>query len=662
MRRSIFLWRMILVLAATVLLASLLVMGGYMFLSRETFTEIKLNELLPKTEAMGQLLREYHNGEISTGAYFRTNEKMVSAANAACLVVDTQSNIRYIKTEPLGAAGMGVEALLYEAAAGILTGKAVDGKRVTLPDGGSALLAGVPVYSDGGEPLGAVLLIKSAAEIDAATGELNGALLMAVLVVFPLILLVSTFSMRRIAEPLHKMGEVAIQMSRGDFLVRADETESGEVGLLARALNTLCENLSQTIYQLQSEKGQLNQILHSFTEGIAATDSVGTLTHYNPALMRMFGTVRVASRRDLVPDEAVWKAFDEVYVSGTPQTIHYPLSGDRMLWITISPVITESGARTGVVGLFKDMTEMERLERTRREYVANVSHELRTPLTAVRGLLEPLADGMVQDEADRQRYYKIMLKEVLRLSRLITDMLELSRLQAGTDYMEPIAVDINELLADVQHSYHKQAAEKGIELRLTAPKLPQGLTDPDRIEQVLVILLDNAMRYTPAGGSITIRAEVYDRINISVEDTGCGIPAEDTEHIFDRFYKVDKSRREGGTGIGLSIAKFIMEKLGESIIVESTLGKGTAFTFTVKRYVSNAIALGPANEEWRDAYLNAPAAAAEEQPAEEADSKKSALLQRRRKKEQENLPSDAPYEVLPEAPKEKPKDKKKRKS
>ena len=247
-------------------------------------------------------------------------------------------------------------------------------ERLSLPDGSTLLLAGLPVSKADGTLLGAVLLMKSAAEIDAATGELNGALLMAVLVVFPLMMLISTLSMRRLAEPLHKMGEVAIQMSRGDFLVRADETEQGEVGLLARALNTLCENLSQTIYQLQSEKGQLNQILRSFTEGIAATDSVGTLTHYNPALMRMFGTVRVSSRRELVPDDAVWKVFDEVYVSGEPQTIHYPLSGDRMLWITVSPVITESGARTGVVGLFKDMTEMERLERTRREYVANVSH------------------------------------------------------------------------------------------------------------------------------------------------------------------------------------------------------------------------------------------------------------------------------------------------
>jgi signal transduction histidine kinase len=150
---------------------------------------------------------------------------------------------------------------------------------------------------------------------------------------------------------------------------------------VARALNNLCDTLSQTIYQLRAEKSQLNQILSSFSEGIAATDSVGVLTHFNPALMRMFGSVRVNTRCELIPDSGIWDAFDEVYRTGEPQSMRYPLPGDRMLWITISPVVTEAGERTGVVGLFKDMTEMELLERTRREYVANVSHELRTPLT-----------------------------------------------------------------------------------------------------------------------------------------------------------------------------------------------------------------------------------------------------------------------------------------
>ena len=251
--------------------------------------------------------------------------------------------------------------------------------------------------------------------------------------------------------------------------------------------------------------------------------------------------------------------------------------------------------RTGVVGLFKDITEMERTEKMRREYVANVSHELRTPLTAVRGLLEPLADGMVKDEESRQRYYKIMLHEVMRLSRLITDMLTLSRLQAGTEYMELSRVNLEELINDVAISYAAAAQQKGISLEVDCVSAVDALTDPDRIEQVLIILLDNAMHYTPEGGKITLRLRSGDRLLISVEDNGCGIPEKDIPFIFERFYKVDKSRGEGGTGLGLSIASYIMEKLDESITVDSKVGEGTCFTFTVKRYVSNAIELGPAN-------------------------------------------------------------------
>ena len=312
--------------------------------------------------------------------------------------------------------------------------------------------------------------------------------------------------------------------------------------------------------------------------------------------MRMFGVVNVEKTEDLIKDPMVWKTFQEVFHTGESQVITYPMSGDKVLWISVSPVNTDEGVRTGVVGLFKDMTEMERTERMRREYVANISHELRTPLTAVRGLLEPLADGMVKSEEDKHRYYKIMLHEVMRLSRLITDMLTLSRLQAGTEYMELSRVNLEELINDVAMGYASTAQSKGIKLDVDCDHTVDGLTDPDRIEQVLVILIDNAMRYTPEGGSIKIKLRSGERLIISVQDNGCGIPEKDLPHIFERFYKVDKSRGEGGTGLGLSIARYIMEKLDENITVASELGKGTIFTFTVKKYVSNAIELGPAKE------------------------------------------------------------------
>lgn len=429
------------------------------------------------------------------------------------------------------------------------------------------------------------------------TDRLGNLLLLITAIVVPLITIVCYFTVRQITRPLHNMSEAAIKMSKGQFDVRLDENVPGEAGILSRALNTLCETISQTIFQLSTEKDQLDAILQGMTDGVAVTDSVGMLTHYNAAIMKMFGAVNVQSPRELVDDPVVWDAFQKVYMTGEAQTITYNTASDRTIWISISPIQNENKDKTGVVGLFKDMTEMERLEAMRREYVANVSHELRTPLTAVRGLLEPLSDGMVTKEEDRQRYYKIMLHEVLRLSRLITDMLTLSRLQAGTEYMELSRVNLQELVNDVAISYSATAKQHGVELIVDAMETPDALTDPDRIEQVLIILLDNAMRYTPEGGSITISLRNGRRMLVSVKDTGCGIPPEDLPHIFERFYKVDKSRKEGGTGLGLSIAQYVMEKLGETITVDSRLGEGTCFTFTVKRYVINAIQLGPAEEQ-----------------------------------------------------------------
>lgn len=636
--RSVFLWRMLVMLILMLLIASLLVTGGYMYLSRDAYISIKLEELSPKAEAVSQLLEEYAAGNVTRGAFMRLADEQLRAADSTAIIADASGAALYQTVDVEGSQAYrdSLEAQLQDA----LAGRSSQHDDIRTPDGKRALSICLPVKNDAGGVIGAVFLLKSAAEIDTTTYRLNRSLLLALAVVLPVMLLAASFGVRRLADPLHEMAQVASAMGEGDFNVRANENETGEVGMLARALNRLCDTLSQAIYQLRAEKSQLNQILFSFSEGIAAIDSLGVLTHYNPALMRMFGSVRVSTRSDLISDPVVWDAFDAVFRSGEAASMRYQLPGDRMLWITISPVVTETGERTGVVGLFKDMSEMERLERTRREYVANVSHELRTPLTAVRGLLEPLADGLVTDEADRQRYYRIMLKEVVRLSRLITDMLQLSRLQAGTEYMELVEVDINEILSDVRQSYAQEAAQHGITLNLEAPALPHVVTDPDRIEQILVILLDNAIRYTPEGGTVTIAGEDGPRVAVSVRDTGVGIPEKDIPHVFDRFYKVDKSRKEGGTGLGLSIARNIIQKLGETISVESKPGFGTTFRFSIKKYVSNAIALGPPSDDW-DAVTLPP------------------IVQSPDVKAEENHPEDAPYEVLPQQEKEKKPERKK---
>ncbi len=455
----------------------------------------------------------------------------------------------------------------------------------------SAICVGRPLYVNKTTYIGSVILIKEINHINHAFARLSRSLWLVSLLLLPLLILTSYFAVNQMLHPITEMTKVAKQLSKGNYDVRAKDDYPGELGLFARTLNNMSRALSTTIHQLENEKRQLGYILSSFSDGVAAINSQGELTHYNPALMKMFGTVDVHSTMDLVPDRSIWEAFEGVVDSQEPRMFHYNLPGDRVLWISVVPVLSDSEGCVGAVGLFKDATEIEKLERMRNEYVANISHELRTPLTSLRGLLEPLADGMVKDPEKQKQYYSIMLHEVERLSRLITDMLQLSRLQAGTEAMEMTMFDVNELLEEVSQSFQTEAKKRNIRIELeTAETLSPVLSDRDRIEQVLVILIDNALRYAKSRICLRASANVHEVV-IDVWDDGIGISQENLSRVFERVYKVDKSRKDGGTGLGLSIAKKIMDQLEEQIEVDSKEGEWTCFRFTLKKYVSNAIPL-----------------------------------------------------------------------
>ena len=634
--RSVFYWRILIVSIIALLLANVILLAAYTYVGKNTYISIEMANLEPEAEVTRQIYEEYKNGNMEEAAFQRLIEKQTLASESAIMIADELGKPLIVRnigsTVDMQDFGEYYRAEIQN----ILRGQTVENNDLKLLNGETAVSVGIPVRDADGNVSGGILVIKQIQRIQSAFNQLNNVLTGTIFAIMPVVMLLVAISTSRLSKPLHEMSNAAIEMSKGHFDVRANERASGEIGILARALNTLCDNLAQTIYQLQSEKRQLNQLLSSFTDGVAAIDNIGCLTHYNPALMKMFGAVEVKVPMDLVPDESIWELFRTVYDSREPASMHYTLPNERTLWITIVPVTDEAVECTGVVGLFKDVTDLERLEKTRRDYVANVSHELRTPLTAVRGLLEPLSDGMITDEETKQRYYRIMLREVVRLSRLITDMLELSRLQSGTEHMELHAVNLTELLQDTRQNYLNEAAQRGINLKLELEEIPFAMTDEDRVEQLLVILIDNAMHYTPEGGSITIRvAETAgERILVTVADTGCGIDPNDLPHVFERFFKTDRSRKEGGTGLGLSIAKQIIDKLGENIYVESRPGEGTSFHFTLKNYISNAIALGPVG-------------------ADVVIQDDGTTVYRR----QERGSQDAPYEVIPKRQHEKKSDK-----
>ena len=383
--------------------------------------------------------------------------------------------------------------------------------------------------------------------------------------------------------------DIAVRVAGGEFDAHADESAPDEMGELGRALNNLSYQLSRSMYMLIVERNRLKNMLNGLSEGIIAIDTAGHITHINPAIEMMFEQKKISvglpdARMKHVPEKAVWEDFDGVIKSGEPMTRNFN-SRDMIIRLTITPIVDEIGSIAGAVGLFSDITQSERLERTRREYVSNVSHELRTPLTAVRALVEPLKEGMVTKEEDRMRYYDIILREVMRLSRLINDQLELSRLQSGGVAIQKQRMTLDDLIYDVCDRYHSIAEEHGLALNIESDLdgIPSVYGNPDRVEQMFIILLDNAIKYTEEG-SVNVRVDWDDDVvRITVRDTGIGIAEEDLPYVFDRFYKVDKAHSGKGSGLGLSIAKELLNRMDEQIWVESKKGEGSTFTFTVHR-------------------------------------------------------------------------------
>lgn len=397
----------------------------------------------------------------------------------------------------------------------------------------------------------------------------------------------------RMVLPLQKINEVAMEYGKGNFSIRADESHKGEIGELGQSFNFLADRLSKSISDLTAERNQLQDIFDVISDGIVVVDKNSVPVTTNKAIHKLFERAEknnmFTERLQLIPFDDVWNDFEDCIATGETKTRQID-NRDYAYQCTIIPKYDSSDSTQviGATGFFRDIFEEQKNERFRQDYVANISHELRTPLQTLRGLIEPLSDGMVKKEADRQRYYQIILNETMRLSRLIDDMLELSKLQSRTLAFKTFPFNLNTLISSIEIRFKPIMKEAGIKFSVqnNYGELPTVMGNPDRVEQILVILLDNAKKYTPAGKSITILTDYIEtekKVYISVADTGQGIHEYDIGHIFDRFFKADRARGKKGSGLGLSIAKELLTYMGETITVNSKYEEGSTFTFTLTK-------------------------------------------------------------------------------
>lgn len=570
MFKDTILRRIVVIILLSVLLSAVLTTAAFYYSGGRVFSGIKAKELRPRAEYLANITAEYLQGLITKETYERSIGRGFKVWDASMYAYDACGDLfAYPASEDSTVNKDAISGLLQN----VLKGESVYSPNTKNHAG---VLIGEPVVSRFGNVIGALFLVKPLNELNAAMGSLIYALIISMIASSLIMILPAYLGSRSIVRPIRQMNVTANAMAGGNFTAKAEEEGTDELVQLGRSLNHLSAALSATISDLTLEKNRLHAVINGIGEGIIAIDAEGKIIKTNSAALRLLGG---SYADDITALPAYRQAAEDIGCVLGGETVSKELKvRDRILRVAITP-LTDGGRGEGAVMLIRDITEASRLEQTRTEYVANVSHELRTPIASIRGLADALNDGLVKKDEDKARYYGYILRESMRLSRLIDDLLELSRLQSGTIAFKKQFISINELIEDVADRYVSAAREKGLNVEIDIGEPYKAYTNPDRAEQVLVALTDNAIKYGDSGTLRFSAEKKGDSLYISVSNPG-SIADEDIDHVFERFYKADKSHAGQGTGLGLSIVNEVLELLGERIWVKSKNGTVT-FTFTL---------------------------------------------------------------------------------
>jgi two-component system phosphate regulon sensor histidine kinase PhoR len=443
---------------------------------------------------------------------------------------------------------------------------------------------------DGGIIIGYVRASIPLATVDARIAALRSTILFGAGVAIVVALALGLVVAQRITSPLTEMTEVAESMRRGEYDRRVRSQSADEIGVLGETLNQLSGELSRRLASLTQERAQLGAMVAGMQEGVLAVDHEGHVVFSNEAVRRLLGVAE-----DELRDGVVWKLtrlpqLTELLRRTSRERLptHEEITlarniGDIVLDARATPFETDH--QQGVVVVLYDITNLRRLERIRTDFVANVSHELKTPLTSISGFVETLLAGAIHDEENNVRFLGKIDDQVGRLISLVGDLLSLARIESAAGALPVLALDWKPIISSSMRRHAQAMEDKRIECVLDLPAESVVVVgDEEAMTQILDNLLDNAIKYTPAGGTITLRLRRDgSRASLAVEDSGIGIPSKDFERIFERFYRVDKarSRELGGTGLGLSIVKHLVRTLHGEIEVESSLGEGSCFTVSL---------------------------------------------------------------------------------
>lgn len=536
-------------------------------------------EMLPRAQSMARLATRLQSGQVSYDSFLDFSLK--GQQGTRVYIFDEDANLIAYTTEDFGSDTEDEDvsdSILSYGKQVVETGEELVSTKWRSADG---IVVGVAITDNMQRIIGAILMSRPTYEVYSSLMGFVRALILSSVIAAGCMVIPAYFISRRMTNPIRRMTHASAAMAGGDFSVRAEENRRDEIGQLGIALNHLSDQIRRNISDLVLARNRLHMILDGLQEGVIALEADNSVIYKNQAACQLLG---VCGQEELLRVlSPVLPLCEKVRSGESAQSVILDV-GERKLLMVVSLSQETSEVAPGTVIVVQDVTAAERLEQTRRDYVANVSHELRTPIASIRSLAETLNDGLVKSEDDRSRYYGYILRESLRLSRLINDLLELSRLQSGAVALEKSPFDLDGVISEVTEQMGLVASYSGIKIvtKWDCARPVRVYSNRDRIEQVMIALIDNAIKFASDDGTVTLeisKPEVGEKAVVAVKNTG-HIGEADISHLFERFYKADASHSDGGTGLGLAIVHEILTHLGETIEAKNE-EENAVFRFTI---------------------------------------------------------------------------------
>jgi len=557
------LWLYMTVLAIVTLMFSGLVLSSVF---EDFYFNLRKNEMINEGQQLVALILSGANPEelLDISKFINAHAVLIDKQG----LIQASSNIIKLKGMAIGAKEL----------AEVLKGNTVVHKGHIPQFNAPMLTVALPIKTELGVA-GGLILYSPMSTIENSIWHIRRLILLAAAITVMISTVLSFVLSRTVSKPLVQMKKAAEKMARGEFNHKVSVDTDDEIGTLAKTMNYLSDALEENINALNQEKRQLQNILLSMTDGVVTFDEDGQIIMANPQAVEIMSDAGDSGSYQF---DILRPLLKQIKDNGEYINQEIKLKG-KIISVRMTPLFDDNKKLWGILAVLQDITRERKLEDLRREFVGDVSHELRTPLTYLQGYTEALLDGMVQNQEERDKYLNIILEETLRLRRLVDELLDLSNIESGHLDIRKNNVAIEYIIEKVSKKVQPVCNNKDLELVVEIQEeLPLIVADEDRIEQVLINLVDNAIRYSPEGSKVIIKVRpAKEGVIVSVKDSGSGIPQDELPFIWERFYKVDKSRerKKSGTGLGLAIVKKIIELHNGRVWAQNCDEGGTEFSF-----------------------------------------------------------------------------------